>query len=42
MELQRALGHENLDTVSIYVNLSASDMQEAQRRASPANAWRLK
>jgi len=42
LELQRALGHENLDTVSIYVNLSASDMQEAQRRASPANAWRLK
>lgn len=42
LELQRALGHENLDTVSIYVNLSAADIQNAQRRASPANAWRLK
>lgn len=42
LELQRLLGHENMDTVSIYVRLSQTDIQEAQRRASPANAWRLK
>lgn len=42
IELQRILGHENMDTVNIYVNLAQSDLQDAQRRASPANAWRLK
>lgn len=42
LELQRMLGHENMDTVSIYVRLAQTDLQEAARRASPANAWRLK
>ncbi len=42
IELQRLLGHEEMDTVNIYVNLAESDLQDAQRRASPANNWRLK
>ena len=42
IELQRLLGHEEMDTVNIYVNLAESDLQAAQHRASPANKWRLK
>lgn len=42
IELQRLLGHEEMDTVNIYVNLAESDLQAAQQRASPANNWRLK
>lgn len=42
IELQRFLGHENMATVTIYVNLAQSDIADAQRRASPADNWRLK
>lgn len=42
LELQRILGHENMDTVNIYVNLAQTDLQDAAKRASPANAWRLR
>jgi integrase/recombinase XerD len=39
--LQRLLGHERLDTVKIYVHLAQSDLEQAQRIASPADNWRL-
>ncbi|GIK73794.1 MAG: tyrosine recombinase XerC [Chloroflexota bacterium] len=41
LELQRLLGHERMDTLRIYVTLAESDLQAAQRRASPADNWRL-
>jgi integrase/recombinase XerD len=41
LELQRLMGHERVDTLRIYVDLAASDLQEAQRRASPADNWKL-
>ena len=41
LELQRMLGHEHLSTVKIYASLAESDIQEAQRRASPADNWKL-
>jgi integrase/recombinase XerD len=42
IELKRFLGHEQMETVTIYVNLAETDLLEAQRRASPADNWRLK
>jgi integrase/recombinase XerD len=39
--LQRLLGHERLDTVKIYVKLAQTDLEQAQRIASPADNWRL-
>ena len=41
LELQRILGHEQLSTVKIYAFLAESDLQEAQRRASPADNWKF-
>lgn len=41
LELQRLLGHEKLETVLIYVELAQTDLQDAQRRASPADNWKL-
>lgn len=42
LALQALLGHERLDTIRIYVKLASVDLQEAQTKASPADAWRLK
>jgi integrase/recombinase XerD len=41
LELQRLLGHERVDTLKIYVTLAESDLSAAQRRASPADNWKL-
>ena len=41
LELQRLMGHESTDTLRIYVELAQTDLQDAQRRASPADNWRL-
>lgn len=41
LELQRLMGHERTDTLRIYVDLAQTDLQDAQRRASPADNWRL-
>lgn len=41
LDMQRMLGHEQLNTVRIYASLAESDLQEAQRKASPADNWRL-
>lgn len=41
LEVQAVLGHEKLDTVRIYVRLAEVDLQNTQRRASPADHWRL-
>lgn len=41
LELQQMLGHEKLDTVRIYARLAQIDLEHAQRRASPADNWRL-
>lgn len=41
VELQRFLGHEQMSTVTIYLNLAQSDMAAAQKLASPADNWRL-
>lgn len=42
IELKRLLGHEQMETINIYVDLAESDLETAQRRASPADNWRLK
>jgi integrase/recombinase XerD len=41
LELQRMLGHEQLNTVRIYASLAESDLLEAQKKASPADNWKL-
>lgn len=41
LELRHMLGHERLDTVRIYASLAESDLQKAQKRASPADKWNL-
>ncbi len=41
LELQALLGHEKLDTINIYATLAQVDLQQAQKRASPADNWRL-
>ena len=41
LELQALPGHEKLDMVNIYVRLAQVDLQEAQKRASPADNWQL-
>lgn len=41
LELQQLLGHEKLETVRIYASLAQIDLEQAQRRASPADNWRL-
>lgn len=40
-ELQRILGHADLDTVKIYLNLAQVDIERAQKAHSPADNWRL-
>lgn len=42
IELKKLLGHEQMETVTIYVDLAQADLVEAQRRASPADNWRLR
>jgi integrase/recombinase XerD len=42
LALQQALGHEKLDTVRIYAQLAAVDLEKAQRTASPADNWKLR
>jgi integrase/recombinase XerD len=39
--LQRLLGHADLETVKIYLELAQADAQNAHRRASPADRWSL-
>lgn len=41
LELQALLGHEKLDTIHIYASLAQVDLQQAQKRASPADNWQL-
>ncbi|RIK41626.1 MAG: hypothetical protein DCC55_11455 [Chloroflexi bacterium] len=41
LELQEMLGHEKLETIRIYAKLAEVDLAAAQRRASPADRWRL-
>lgn len=41
LELQRLLGHERMDMLRIYAELAESDLESGQRRASPADNWRL-
>lgn len=39
--LQRLLGHSSLDMVQHYARLAQVDVEQAHRRASPADNWRL-
>ena len=39
--LKELMGHSKLETTMRYVNLAGQDLQEAQRRSSPADNWRL-
>ena len=41
IELQELLGHSTMETVRIYARLAEVDLQRAQKRASPADNWRL-
>lgn len=41
LALQDLLGHESMSTVRIYAKLAELDLAAAQRRASPADNWRL-
>jgi integrase/recombinase XerD len=40
--LQRLLGHTTLDTVKEYLNLCDADVEQAYRKASPVDDWKLK
>lgn len=40
-ELQRILGHSELDTVKIYLRIAQVDIERAQKIHSPADNWRL-
>lgn len=40
-ELQRILGHAELDTVNIYLQFAEVDIERAQKANSPADNWRL-
>jgi site-specific recombinase XerD len=40
-ELQMALGHTTLEMVQTYLTLAQTDLDEAHRRASPVENWRL-
>jgi integrase/recombinase XerD len=40
-ELQRILGHAELDTVKIYLQFAETDIERAQKANSPADNWRL-
>ena len=39
--LQAMLGHSSLETVKIYLKLAQVNLDEAHRRASPVDNWRL-
>ncbi len=39
--LQRVLGHNSLDTVRLYLEVSEIDIHQAHRTASVADGWRL-
>jgi integrase/recombinase XerD len=39
--LQRLLGHGSLDMVQYYAPLAQVDLEQAHRRASPVDNWRL-
>lgn len=41
LALQDLLGHESMSTVRIYAKLAELDLAAAQRKASPADNWRL-
>lgn len=41
LELQAMLGHSTMETVKIYARLAQIDLREAQKRASPADNWKL-
>jgi len=41
-ELQQILGHEDLAMVKNYVRLAQLDLENAARRSSPADNWRLR
>lgn len=40
-ELKELLGHETLEMVMNYVELAQTDLDDAQRRSSPADKWKL-
>lgn len=40
-ELQKALGHEDIATVQVYVSLAHIDSKAAHTRASPVDNWKL-
>lgn len=42
LELQHILGHEDLGMVKNYVHLAQLDLENAARRSSPADNWRLR
>ena len=39
--LQRILGHSTLEMVNYYLKLVQTDLEEAHKRASPADRWEL-
>jgi integrase/recombinase XerD len=39
--LQQLLGHGSLDMVRNYAQIAQIDVEQAHRRASPADNWRL-
>jgi integrase/recombinase XerD len=41
LALQKALGHRSLDMVKLYAELTAVDVAEAHRHASPLDAWAI-
>lgn len=40
-ELQMSLGHSTLEMVKTYLSLSEADLENAHKRASPVEKWRL-